>query len=197
MKTGPYDPQISGQTKYASVAALTRQEYDPPLDETRMPDCLNETDTAALRRVAAICCSDLLRTKQTADFIVQAGLTGHGAAIDYLPELREIRFDVAAVCTEQDYDNRGSDAVRQGFIDGFINDSLLESRNEIKQRCDGLLELMRNETKETLYISHTFFIKIFLAYLEEPTIFEQPSLITRFIDPRQRIMKFCEITSLP
>ncbi|NTW22831.1 histidine phosphatase family protein [Candidatus Falkowbacteria bacterium] len=197
MKTGPYDPQISGKTKYASVAALTRQEYDPPLDEAKVSACLDKPGIDRLHDVAAVFCSDLLRTKQTADFLVRQKIVNNKASVTASSLLREIRFDVATVCSEEDYAQRGSDAVRQGFIDGFISDSLLESRNEIKARCDQLLAHMRQETNDTLFISHTFFLKIFLIYLEQPSLFEQPSIISEFIDPRKRIMKFCEQIFLP
>jgi broad specificity phosphatase PhoE len=193
MKTGPYDPQIDNISKYASVIALGRQESDPPLDPAKSEDCFGELDAALFESVGTIYCSDLLRTRQTAELLKSRGLIDGNTPISYTSLLREIRFDIADFCSEAEYTLASSDAVRAGFIRAFIDDSLLETRQEIKQRCDELLKIFeQNKAQDILAISHTFFLKLFTIYLEHRNLFDEPELITRYIEPQKRIMKFCE-----
>lgn len=193
MKTGPYDPHIANQTKYASVVALGRQESGPPLDPAKMEGCFGTLDPSLLMTVDTVCCSDLLRTKQTAEQLKAQGLIDGNIPVTYTDLLREIRFDIATFCSETEYALKGSDAVRAGFIKAFIADSLMETRQEIRQRCDELLGIIeQNKGRNVLVISHTFFLKVFSIYLERRDLFETPQIITQYIEPQKRIMRFCE-----
>ncbi|NTU98911.1 histidine phosphatase family protein [Candidatus Falkowbacteria bacterium] len=195
MKTGPYDPQIANKSKYESVVALGRQESDPVLNRSKIDVCLKDINGADFGAINTVYCSDLLRTKQTLEYLLDNKLISNNIIIKYVKFLQEIKFDIESFCTPDEYAQHGSDAVRAGFVKSFIDDTLMEKRQEIKQRCDILLEIMEQEkNNDILIISHTFFLKIFLIYFENRDLFQRPEIIRDFIDPRKRIMKFCEQT---
>lgn len=73
MKTGPYNPLGPRLDKYESYQLVTLHKYDPSLDNNLMEDCLKNTKLN-LTQVDYILTSDLRRTKETAQYLINHDL---------------------------------------------------------------------------------------------------------------------------
>jgi hypothetical protein len=83
-----------------------------------------------------------------------------------------------------------SSFVRSVFIDKFINDRLLISRQTLLDQTKKILEFNNGNDNITM-ISHTFRLKIIELYLQVgDTIFKEPKLISQFINPSKKIYEF-------
>lgn len=204
MKTGPYSPRRGDLEKYDSIKLLTMYEYDPPFDlecdhvDSPIGSRL-EREREFLRSVNRVVTSAQRRTMETARYLVREGFVRGGIPILHEPYLNEIKFAVEAICTRESYAEKASTAVRSGFIKAFIKDGLAESREMIKQRCDQLkmaADAARREHESVLFVSHTFFLRIFQLYQEFPDLFSRPEILREQVDETKRIMAFCEFSQV-
>ena len=175
-KTFEYDPQINGLSKYESYDRVVRQTYSP---EIVTPQSHENFDLPTL-------CSNLKRCIQTAEIISSGRIT-------ILNELREIKFSMHGLLSEKEYEEFGSNMVRERFIQAFINDSLLEKRIEIQKRMKRVIKLITKGSNDKLVVSHSFAMKIFEAFfLHKKDIFTNSSLISEFIFPQTKTYGFGE-----
>lgn len=164
-KTFEYNPIHSGLSKYESYEAITRQ--------TRSPDIvdLKSSEHFSLRTY----CSSLKRCQHTAEILSSGKITA-------LNELREIKFSLRNLVTSKEFEKYGPSLVRERFIQGFINDSLLEKRENIQKRIKRVIKIVSLGNNNKLIVSHSFTMKMFEAYLKEGLdIFEGPNLISKVI----------------
>lgn len=189
MKTQAYNPLITGHSKYEAIRKLLLQKSDPPI---QIEVISSKTVLKSLFSVRKVVLADSLRVQGTYKHLVDSLVIPKNIISEQDKLLNEIRFDIKDFISEKDYECHGSDGVRQAFIDGFINNGLSESRSDIRKRCDELSARLRSATG-VLYISHTFFLKVFLAYSAEAELFERPELIKKHIKKEKRIMDFGEV----
>lgn len=191
LKTGPYNPEIKGLSKYESYDLITTQKYSPGISDR---DYVKEhTDRRRIKNVEVILCSELKRTRKTAGVI--KGII-NDQTIRMVPThlLNEVKFSMKVLVTEEEYKTHGSNIVRERFIEHFIADTLLESRKEIFERIQNLMELLndRYRGKKVLCVSHSFFMKILSVYLKDKKLFEDPRVLKKYLDPKKRTFGFCE-----
>lgn len=173
-KTFKYDPCHSGLPKYESYEAVTRQIYSPEI----IPPMTHESFNLPTF------CSSLTRCVQTAKIISSGKITE-------LDELREIKFSLHDMVSKEEFERYGSSLVRERFIRGFMNDSLLERKESMRKRVCKAIKLISQDNNDKLVVSHSFTMKIFEAYLKEGLdIFKNPDLISKVIFPETETYGF-------
>lgn len=176
-----YDPTFDGRySKYQGYQKIAMQVVDPVIVQSpsKEMDVSNNLTTH-------IFASSLRRGVLTANRYYDS------QDITLLDELKEVKVDLTALLSEEEYVERGSDLVRERFIEAFIKDTLNEKRSEIESRLKSLLKIIEGvEEGDYLMISHSFFMKILQAYVINRKIFKEPSLLKYLFDPKVRTFDF-------
>ena len=178
-KVFPYDPTLNNRySKYEGYLKIGRQTIDPGIINSRIIDSSNVIDR--------VYCSPRKRA------IESASLTGKEIIV--LKELNEIVFDLSNLVSEEEYIKLGSNLVRERFINSFVDDTLMESRSEIKKRVESLIQKIKKlSDREYLFISHSFFMKILETYLKtDDRLFEKPRLLEKYFDYKKKTYNFRE-----
>lgn len=202
LKTAKYDPIKENLSKYECLDLVACREYSPPIIATPEEVAL-AVDKEAVKNADFIFHSPFLRTRQTAEAIKQ--VLSPNAVLVETPFLAEVHFSLKDLVSQEEYEEKGSNLVRQRFIERFIsNDNLtmeqfsnetMESSRSIQKRInDFLAELLNDkyQNKKLIAISHSFFMKVLEIYLEEPTLFENPALLAKHFDWQKRTFEFCQ-----
>ena len=164
-KTFKYDPCHSGLSKYESYEAVTRQLYSPGIVDLDFKEHFH----------LPTYCSSLKRCRQTAKILSTGKIT-------VLSDLREIKFSLYSLVSREEFERYGSSLVRERFIQSFINDSLLEKREDIKKRINRVVKIIFQENNDKLIVSHSFTMKMFEACFQKNlNIFKDPNLISKVI----------------
>lgn len=184
-KIAAYDPLKYGLSKYESYELVTRQIYDPGILPTAY-----EAEKLRLGVNSCILASDLNRARETSQLYSHRG----GVRCMFTPCLREVRFSLKELLTEDEYQKHGSNLVRERFVDHFVNDSLLEKREMLFERIKRLENLISSQAEQKiLIISHSFFMKLMEAYLKDgQDVFENPELLRSYIFPERKTYEFME-----
>lgn len=178
-----YDPTIEGTyTLYQGYSKSVKHETDPEIisiQHTKLkykPDC--------------ILSSPLLRARKTAEvFATEYGIS----EIILHNDLIEIPFNLNKLVSETEFIQKGSTWVRKRFIESFISNSLEEKHASINKRIDNVLTMLYHSSESRfLLISHSFYMKIFEAYLEYPELFKNPELIRNKFDFKRKTYSFGE-----
>jgi len=193
MKIGHYDPKIKSLSKYESLCLLTMQKNDPGIITSKQNTSLfNKNEEPTL-----IISSTQLRGKQTAT--LTNSLLTKQARILYTNLANEIIFDMSTFCSKKQYEKHGSNIVRQKFINSFSTNKLIEKHHQLHKRFEQLRLMLKTESqfhKNILIVSHTFFIKLFIIYIDHPDLFTKPNITRQYINPQARIMQFYDKTLL-
>jgi hypothetical protein len=173
-KTLKYDPTLGGTySKYDGYCLITGRIADPGIVVGQKLICENN--------VKKIFCAPDTRSRES----VKNGVV--------VAELREVKFDLKKLVSEGEYEKFGSELVRLRFLEMFVKDELVENRKEIKQRIDSLInQIMKLSDGKYLVVSHSFFMKILEAYLQEKDVFEKPEKLSGYLNPQQRTYNFGE-----
>lgn len=178
-----YDPTINGKySKYVGYSKITSQEIDPgiefPIEHSlNIPPSLEPT----------VFSSKLLRSVQTVNQYFNE------KEIIYLKELNEIQFELTSLLSKKEYEEEGSNLVRQRFIEAFIEDNLVEKRRETQARMDQLIKNFSSlKSGNYLVVSHSFFMKLLDIYLKNRNLFQQPTIIRKHFDFREKTFEFGE-----
>jgi len=177
-KTAKYDPLIPGFSRYGSYDLITRQKYQPGIvREDKMAEGIYD----------GIFASDMRRGVET------AGLYHSAKPALLLPDLREVKFSLKDLLTEEEYDSGGSNLVRQRFAERFMDDRLSENRRSIRERILALLKrLTRLQGGTYLGISHSFFMKILDIYVKDGDLFKHPTLLAKYFNTQKKTYNFQE-----
>jgi hypothetical protein len=177
-----YDPTFEGKySKYQGYKLITLQKNSPGI----LPGD-HEAQSVRFKKVFT---SSLLRGAESGKYISNKININHEKTKD----LNEIKFDLEKLLSEEEFNNMGSNLVRQRFIESFIKDSLNESRKNIKTRILRLLKRINGlENGYHLFICHSFFMKIFQIYLMDNSLFENPKIVHKYFDPTKKTFEFGE-----
>ena len=180
-KIARYDPTMGGKyTRYAGYCLSTQFAIDPPLIGGAYEEVYGAVRTL---KGNVVLHSSLLRGRQTAKYISKT----RGVKSIKLPELNEIPFSLAQLVTEDEYAKFGSNLVRERFIRAFEDDSLLEKRADMQERVKGIYDFLRELDEQSVtLVSHSFFMKVLEATVENVPIFEEPSSLSVVLNPEQR-----------
>lgn len=181
-KIFPYDPTFNGQrSRYGGYCLITRGVLDPGILE-------KETGLVLPAVGFPIFHPSTLRGRETALKIGQLLKTGQ---LEELSELNEVLFDLEAMMTEYEFEQSGSNLVRERFCELFQADKLLESRASIKKRLNRFLDRLRRLPEgRYLVISHSFFMKLLQIYLKDQDLFNKPEVIVKYFDSRKKTFEF-------
>ncbi|MEO6509055.1 MAG: histidine phosphatase family protein [Patescibacteria group bacterium] len=180
-KTLLYDPRENGRySLYKGYSKSTLQVIN--LEILQVANIRESIDPQVIYS------SHLLRAKQTATLFKSTyGCT----ELIILKDLAEVRFDLETLVSKKEFDKEGSSLVRKRFIDAFITDSLLESREQIKNRVESVLSILEFSLDTIiLLISHSFFMKLFEVYLVHKDLFEKPDKLRKHFDYRIKTFPF-------
>lgn len=181
-KTFPYDPTLSGKhKKYEGYRLIASQKTDPELIELLdiNPDAVPDL----------ILSSPLKRAVQTANFFSKQKNT----PMIIMDDLREVQFDLKNLVSEVEFNKHGSNLVRQRFINSFIEDDLIDSRQQLQNRLNKTLDFIKKcERDKILIVSHSFLLKILETYLNDSFLFERPKIIKSYFDTTQKTYEFGE-----
>lgn len=175
-----YDPTLnSSYPKYVGYRQITLQKVNPPI----LPDQHGELDIPK-NLTFPVFASSLQRGIDTAEKYFDK------ANILCIDELREVKFDLGSLLTQVEYQEYGSNLVRERFVNAFIDDELAEKRFEIKLRIDKIIEKFSQQEGNWLLISHSFYMKIVQCYIQNKNLFETPILLKDYIVPEVRTFDF-------
>lgn len=176
-----YDPTFGGKySRYEGYRSITLKKSDPgiivkrqnilPLEIVKIFHSTQKRATETALVFSKVC--------QVNDLIA-------------LKELEEVRFDLGELVDEKEFNNYGSNLVRERFIDAFIKEDSIEKRTDIKKRLECLLEKF-NEAEEGNYllISHSFTMKILQVYLAEASLFGSPEILKIYFNPLKKTFEF-------
>jgi broad specificity phosphatase PhoE len=192
MKIGPYNSLQKGLSKFESLKLLTLQKIDPTININEIHKYL---PNHLISDFDLIITSNLRRSKETAKYLTKT-IFKKNIPVFSTDLLNEVKFDISKFCSKEEYEKQGSNLIRKKFIESFIKDNLIESRKDIKQRMDKFENLIANENKKILCISHTFFMKLYIIYKKERNLFQKPKILNKYLDPNKRIFEFCEVTKI-
>ena len=159
---------------------IVTQEADPEIVDSR-ENVLNLPENINF----PVYCSSLKRGVMT--------LKNYFQLQDIIPldELREVRFHLDSLLTNEEYEEFGSDLVRERFLLAFIADSLDEKREEIKNRVLSLIERLSKLSEGSyLVVSHSFFLKILEVYFKDKSLFDNPEILKDHFDPKKKMFEF-------
>ena len=187
IKIARYDPTFGGKySKYEGYNLSASEQADPPI----VSEACTEIETSIkILQSSVFFHSTLLRGKQTADCINSL----RSAVLIKCPEIKEIPFSMIALLSEDEFVTNGSNLVRQRFTQAFIDDRLLEGRNEIKGRITKLLtvlDAMKGEYASVGLISHSFFMKILEGVVTDIPVFDVPEKVRDLIRYNQKTYPF-------
>ncbi len=163
----PLSPETRDVFTY--LDGVTTQQLDPPSlhPHTFRPET-HVVMHSILRR-----CQEALDTASGTQFIST-------------PELNEIPFSLAALCSQQEWEREKSMIVRRRFKEAFINDRLPLSRAEIDAQLRGVLLQAPQYTSITL-LSHSFRLKLLQGFiLTRGRLCAHPEEIHRVLDEQQK-----------
>jgi hypothetical protein len=177
-----YDPTFNNTySRYEGYSLITRQEIDPPVENSNIIENLESISSP-------IYCSNLLRGKQSAK-IFAAGL--NISKIIDIAELNEVLFDLTQLVSKEEFESEGSTLVRKRFIESFIDNALLESRDAIELRIKNIFRILSDLPENNyLLISHSFFMKLLQIYLNNSNLFEQPTILRQEFDCKKKTFDF-------
>lgn len=187
LKIARYDPTLGGRySKYGGYNLSASEQSDPPI----VSDACAEIEINIKDLQSRIYFhSTRLRGKQTADCIKSLK---SGILIE-CPEIKEIPFSMMSLLSEEEFVAKGSNLVRQRFTQAFVDDKLLESRDQIKNRITKLLSILntvKNDYASVGLISHSFFMKILEGIVTGVPVFDVPEKVRKLIPYDQKTYPF-------
>lgn len=157
------------------LTAITKQTIDPP---SLKPHTLQPTAPVVLHSPLRRATECLLKLPTTTYI--------------ELPELREIPFDLALLCTKSEWEAHGSVIVRKRFKQFFMDDALIVKRAVLFSEIESLIEYCRRYS-DIQVVSHSFRLKLIEAYLKTNSeIVSHPDLINDFILDDHKTFEFGE-----
>lgn len=178
IKVAQYGTQIPVDQKYQFYCMSSTQQDDPDVD---VP--ISYQSTYKQNSYELIYSSPMRRALSSAKYL--------GKRVIVLEQLAEIRFDLKKLVTQEEYLEYGSRLVRERFVEAFIHDDLLESRNQVITRVNKLTRyLYKVGENEVVCVSHSFIMKVVEARLKGLNLLRFPELIARFLNFNQRTYEF-------
>lgn len=185
-KIGRYDPTQGGKyDKYEGYCLSTDESVDLPLDN---PVATKELDLVIPQLSGdLIISSRRLRALQTSEYLADRLNIPYSVT----NTLHEIPFDLGRMVSKEEFAVSSSELVRERFIDQFVNDSLLESRQSIRARLETLFEEIENSNSSGLIlVSHSFTMKIIEGLASGMDLFGNPKLLGQLIHASQKTYPF-------
>ncbi len=167
IKILPYELRPKNIDIYQYLTRLGLQRIDPPsLEPNRLASEAKTILHSRLRRA-----SDCIEIKPN---------------VTYLPmsSLNEVLFDIRQFCDHQTYTKQGSKAVRRGFRQAFINDTLPCARKDTFKEIDESIKycLVSADKGDVLVVSHSFRLKLIEAYIRTGGgLKDNPKLLENFL----------------
>lgn len=171
--------QTTGTACYEHVIKLLNQSIDPETLQPNSIDCNQQVVFTSPRKRATSCIKE-----------------DSASAISLSPELNEIAFSLQEFCTEENFLKGGSTAVREAFVQAFIEDKLETSHEQLQTELESILALSKQE-ESRLCISHTFRMKLLEIYANiGDNLFQNPTTIKEHIDYKKHLYEFGEIIEI-
>lgn len=191
LKIGPYRLAADPRHKYDQVVKLLRKEIDPFFSRRLCPERLPAALISILSRADRVYHSPARRSRGTLAWLKEKGILPAKAKTMAAPFLSEIGFDPCPDLPYLVYRQEGSRAVRRIFLDRLAADQLQESHKKIQRRFETVVKIIQNHPqKKIIFISHTFFLRLFLAWRADRRLFQKPENLRRLFQPGRRILDF-------
>lgn len=186
-KIGRYDPTLNGtfSTRYEGYCNSASGNTEPALTEESIEDLKRKSSQIGAQMIVH---STKLRGVQTAQYLARTDTL-------FVPTnyANEVTFDMRQMVSETEYNMGDSNLVRARFIESFRDNTLLETRDSIKERLEGLLELLRDTNAPTIVlVSHSFFMKILQGIVSDIPLFAEPQRLEELINPNKKTFEFGE-----
>jgi hypothetical protein len=182
-----YNPVLGYDNKFEAIKNLLTGKNNPPIIQTNIK-------IEYIGNCKQIIHSSCQRGKDTA-LKFKSLLGADNIILAKNDNLKEIIFN-SNLISENAYKKRGSDYIRELFIECFINNTFSENISNIEKKLKWILKKL-NTNKGLIIISHTFIMKLLFIFLNEPILFKKREIIRKYIKPQKRIMKFGEIFKYP
>lgn len=171
--------QTTGTARYEHVIKLLNQSIDPKTLQPNSIECSQRVVLTSPRKRATSCIK-----KDSA------------SPISISPELNEIAFSLQEFCTEENFLKGGSTAVREAFVQAFIEDKLETSHKKLQMELKNIVTLSK-QARQPLCISHTFRMKLIEIYANiGDDLFQNPTIITEHIDCEKHLYDFGEVIEI-
>ena len=174
-KVFPYDPTFGGELgAYDGYRLIALKR--------RSPEAVRTVPGVIPKHAEFILASSQSRSRRTA---VSYAASLPKATTVFTGLAREITFDLGKMASREKFRDQGSRVVRQRFIEAFIANTLVESRREIQDRLDRLVDRVQKlpAADNVVVISHSFLLKVLQSYLSDGRLFERPRILARHFDP--------------
>lgn len=149
-----------------------------------------------IKKAKVICSAPLGQTLETAKLINSIHLKGT-AKLFKTDLLNGVKFSMQHLISKEDFLNSDYEKViiktRQSFIENLFDNNLIESKNEIVSRIENLLIYLRHlEDEIILCIGHAFHLKLLFIFLNNPSIFDDKELLTKWFKPQHKPFGFLD-----
>jgi len=180
-KIFPYDPTFGGKySKYEGYSRILKNIEEPSVIKPKKIKVAKGLN-------GPIFCSSSKRGIESARLYSQVLKLPYKVIYG----LGEIKFSLEDLLSEKVYRVRGSNLVREMFINRFVNDTLPEKRKSIKQRLDKFLTRISHlKNGRYLAISHSFIMKLMETYLKEGELFNNPEILRKYFNFRLKTFEF-------
>src|SRR3989338_10347816 len=189
IKVAPYgygdEKWKAGLQYYARLAA---QHISPPLLPGSEEYILKHVKSGDLKNVKLILSSPQKRALQTARMIRRLFLNNIPVKVD--ANLNEAPFSLYRLNAR----TYSSTTARTKFFNDFSNNRLLEQHDNIQKRIKRILRKAKHT--DTLFVTHTFLMKILETLIKSPDLFQHPQKIKRNVNLNKRLFEYCEILKL-
>lgn len=183
IKIGEYDPEQNGRySRYKGYCLSTKEEVDLPITEGA-----HEVFVDRHPITNVILHSTLLRAIQTVGCLPKTP----EVKLIPLPQLREIPFKLEKLVSEEEFEREKSKLVRARFVEAFILNSLMQSREQIRDNIYYVIGVLKGlKGDEAVIVSHSFFMKILETFVNGIDVFGNPENIRQVINPDIKIYEF-------
>lgn len=187
IKVAPYGSKYVRALKY--YADLSAQLISPPLLSNAKSYIMEKVKASQLKGAKLIVSSPQKRALQTAKLLQKLYLPKIKIKKD--KNLNEIPFSLDSL----DEGTYSSTAARHKFLDDFIADKLIEKRAHIKARIMRVFDKYNGKGK-TVFITHTFLMKVIQTLLIYPDLFKSPRKLKNNFDTSKRLFDYCSSFTL-
>ena len=187
MRSAPYEYLVPGMNLYESFNVVGKGDYEVEISEKEATIFVEKLSDEL--KCKTVFTSPRVRSQQTGKLLTSQPIV--------VEDLREVLYNMDEFISEDDFfDTNGKPNVtkaRKAFVKTLINDDLTEKFGSVIERIESLIKKVIDTDAEIIVmVSHGFFMKIFEAYVIDPSIKYEPNRLLKYFSGASETFAFGE-----
>lgn len=155
---------------FGVIADLASRKSDPSIDRLYFFKLIkNVSEYLPLNKITKIYASPSRRCCETASLISDIAKKNgiNCAAVNVLPELKEVNFDLRKICSVSDEEHFDISKINDVVFEAMANGRHCENAAETYKRIDKIFSQIKETGSEEkiLFITHDFFMRVIEIYI--------------------------------